>query len=284
MRSILSLQSLIVETALDSDEPPLLSAVIPCLNEENRLGRIIRELKSATNCYGISCEIIVVDDGSTDNTSRLASELGCRVVRHPVNRGIAAAFRTGASKSQGKFIMMCPVDVSSFEFLKNIKSGTKNCDILSISKRHQNSIVYGYTPTRWLMSNGYHFLVSLLFDIPSTCSDTHYVKIYDNRILARILPECIAGGAVGETELIVRSYRAGAKLMDIAGTVIHKQQQSKTRLKVVLTTLTDLLVLYLSLRKEKVRKKAKLNLAHLRIRRKNASVAPTVPYAEAGHN
>lgn len=68
---------------------------IPCLNEEATLAIALRALPRSVR--GFDCvEWLVIDDGSTDATSSLAKQLGVdHVVRHPVNRGLAAAFMTG---------------------------------------------------------------------------------------------------------------------------------------------------------------------------------------------
>jgi glycosyltransferase involved in cell wall biosynthesis len=230
---------------------PQLSIVIPCLNEEERVREVVQKARIAATRYDIPHEVIVVDDGSMDNTFGVASELGCRTARLDTNHGIAAAFKTGAMLSKGDFVMLCPVDVSSFDFLANFKKGMQDYDIMSVSKRHPDSVVYGYTPMRWLMSNGYHFVISLFFDLPASCSDTHYVKIYNRKMLVDVLQKCVTTGAVGETEIVIRSHRAGARLVDVADIIIHDQNQSKTRLKVVAVTFRDLFRLYMTLRQER---------------------------------
>jgi glycosyltransferase involved in cell wall biosynthesis len=68
---------------------------VPCLNESGTLAVALGALPR--NVAGFDCvEWLVIDDGSTDNTAELAKQLGVdHVVRHPVNRGLAAAFMTG---------------------------------------------------------------------------------------------------------------------------------------------------------------------------------------------
>ncbi len=67
---------------------------IPCYNEEQTLPGTIADLPTAID--GIdSIELLVIDDGSTDNTASVARELGAVVIRHPHNRGLAAAFSSG---------------------------------------------------------------------------------------------------------------------------------------------------------------------------------------------
>lgn len=68
---------------------------IPCLNESGTLGIALAELPREVDGFD-AVEWLIIDDGSTDDTSELAKQLGVdHVVRHPVNRGLATAFMTG---------------------------------------------------------------------------------------------------------------------------------------------------------------------------------------------
>lgn len=79
---------------------------IPCLNESVTLGAALATLPRAVEGFD-SVEWLVIDDGSTDDTAELARELGVdHVVRHPVNRGLAAAFMTGIDAA-----LRCGADV-----------------------------------------------------------------------------------------------------------------------------------------------------------------------------
>jgi len=71
-----------------------LVVTIPAFNEEKTIGKVIKEIPG--KIPGIKrIEIVVVDDGSTDGTARVAKKLGALVVRHAGNRGLAKAFKTG---------------------------------------------------------------------------------------------------------------------------------------------------------------------------------------------
>lgn len=68
---------------------------IPCLNESATLGVTLADLPREVPGFA-SVEWLIIDDGSTDDTATVARRLGVdHVVRHPVNRGLAAAFMTG---------------------------------------------------------------------------------------------------------------------------------------------------------------------------------------------
>jgi len=71
-----------------------LVVTIPAYNEEKTIAKVIKEIPK--KIQGInSIEIIVIDDGSTDNTAKIAEEAGAIVLKHHGNRGLAAAFKTG---------------------------------------------------------------------------------------------------------------------------------------------------------------------------------------------
>jgi glycosyltransferase involved in cell wall biosynthesis len=84
----------------------LVSAVIPCYNQAALLGEAIESVISQT--YG-PIETIVVDDGSTDTTSDVASSYGVRCLRQD-NRGVAAARNTGLWASAGEALLFLDAD------------------------------------------------------------------------------------------------------------------------------------------------------------------------------
>ena len=93
---------------------PFLSIVIPAYNEA---GRIVSSLKAIQDyAQGKNCpvEIIVVDDGSTDNTVEIASaEAGVRVLRNQGNRGKGFSVRHGVLEARGKLILFTDADLSA---------------------------------------------------------------------------------------------------------------------------------------------------------------------------
>ncbi len=79
-------------TAADARrETPRCLAIVPAYNEEATIGEVVFELRD----YAPSFEILVVDDGSTDETAGCAEEAGARVLRLPLNLGIGGAVQAG---------------------------------------------------------------------------------------------------------------------------------------------------------------------------------------------
>jgi glycosyltransferase involved in cell wall biosynthesis len=80
--------------------------VIPAFNEAASIATVVHDLTSAAGWQ----EILVVDDGSTDETGERAAAAGARVIRHPYNKGNGAAVKTGIRHAAGVFILITDAD------------------------------------------------------------------------------------------------------------------------------------------------------------------------------
>lgn len=94
---------------------PDLSLVMPCLNEEANLGFCIRQAREYLETCGLSGEILLVDNGSTDRSAAIAAELGAVVIPEP-RRGYGRALRTGLARTRGAVVIMGDCD-STYDFL-----------------------------------------------------------------------------------------------------------------------------------------------------------------------
>ena len=91
-----------------------ISIVMPCLNEADTLAVCIRKALAAIEEHGISAEIIVADNGSTDGSQAIAESLGARVV--PVSmKGYGSALMGGIEAARGRYILMGDAD-DSYDF------------------------------------------------------------------------------------------------------------------------------------------------------------------------
>lgn len=92
-----------------SAEEATISIVIPAHDEEQAIGAVLGELVER-RIDGV-IEIIVVDDGSSDGTARIAgAQAGVRVLHHPSNRGYGAALKTGIRAAAGTFVLTMDAD------------------------------------------------------------------------------------------------------------------------------------------------------------------------------
>ena len=97
-----------------SDAALELTVLMPCLNEAETLATCIRKARSCIERLGLSAEVLIADNGSTDGSQRIAQSEGARVVVVP-ERGYGAALYHGARQARGRVIIMGDAD-DSYDF------------------------------------------------------------------------------------------------------------------------------------------------------------------------
>jgi glycosyltransferase involved in cell wall biosynthesis len=95
-------------------ENPELSVVMPCLNEADTIASCIRKAQRAAEAHGIATEVIVADNGSTDDSRAIALGLGARVVEVD-QKGYGAALMGGIAAAKGTYIVIGDAD-DSYDF------------------------------------------------------------------------------------------------------------------------------------------------------------------------
>jgi len=91
------------------------SIIIPCYNEEQSLPELLKRVLQA-DCLGLRRDVIVVDDGSSDRSAEIISEVAAkesavRLESHEVNRGKGAALRTGFDQAKGDIVLIQDSDL-----------------------------------------------------------------------------------------------------------------------------------------------------------------------------
>jgi glycosyltransferase involved in cell wall biosynthesis len=93
------------------DVQPVLSVVIPCLNEEDNIERCVSLALDVMRRDGIDGEVVVADNDSDDRSAELAAAAGARVVHEP-RRGYGSAYMAGFAAARGKYILMADADLT----------------------------------------------------------------------------------------------------------------------------------------------------------------------------
>lgn len=129
----------------------LLSVILPAYNEEDCILQTIDDVSKYLTEQGITFEIIVVDDGSTDRTGELARQRNVRYVAHRKNYGVGAARKTGILNAKGMYVATTDVDGT----YPNDQMGVlfkhlleNNCDMVVGARIGKN--VVRELPHRWL--------------------------------------------------------------------------------------------------------------------------------------
>src|SRR5690349_10158285 len=88
-----------------------LSVVMPCLDEADTVGTCVSKAMRAFGEHGIHGEVIIADNGSTDDSRQIARNLGARVIE-VAEKGYGAALQAGIAAARGRFVLMADADDS----------------------------------------------------------------------------------------------------------------------------------------------------------------------------
>jgi glycosyltransferase involved in cell wall biosynthesis len=115
---------------------PMTTIIVPAYNEEQGISVVLEKLSKIT--AGISnCEIIVVDDGSSDATAAVAGKFGFKVIRHEINKGKGEAVKTGINAAGGEKVIWIDADDSyPAEFIPQMIESLDQYDIVVCSRKY----------------------------------------------------------------------------------------------------------------------------------------------------
>ena len=123
-----------------------ISVVMPCLNESSTVGACVRQALTAIRTLGIQGEVIVADNGSTDNSQEIARQCGARVVV-VASRGYGSALLGGIEAASGTFILMGDADASyDFSQLPVFLDKLRQGHDLVMGNRFKGGILPGAMP------------------------------------------------------------------------------------------------------------------------------------------
>ena len=190
-----------------------ISVVLPAHNEGKNLPLILPEAVSLLNKLRLDYEIIVVNDGSSDDTGQVSEDFAreekrVRLINHPKNLGYGAALTSGFKASGKELVFFMDAD-RQFE----IGDITKLLPFVG-----EYDIVAGFRQVRrdpWyrvMIGRTYNLLVVLLFGVKLRDIDCAF-KIYHRNVLDRIRFETI--GALVNTEIMLKAQIMGKKVKEV---------------------------------------------------------------------
>ena len=210
-----------------TDSPVMeLTILMPCLNEAETVGTCVRKARDYLSKSGISGEVVVADNGSTDGSQEIAQSLGARVVPIP-ERGYGAALIGGINAAYGKFVIMGDADDSyDFSQLNAFVARLREGYDLVMGNRFKGGIVKGAMPPlhRWLGNPILSFLGRTFFKIQ--IGDFHCGLRGFNAQAIRAL-SLRSVGMEFASEMIVRSSLTGMRITEVP-TTLNKDGRSAT--------------------------------------------------------
>ncbi len=193
---------------------PVVSVVMPCLNEELTVGRCVEQAVAALAALGLLGEVVVCDNGSTDNSQRIASQAGARVVSCS-ERGYGNSVRTAILTSLGEFIVVADTDgshdLSSLgAFVRPLQQGAD----LVIGNRFRGGIAAGAMPrlNRYFGNPGLTWLINRLCH--AGVGDTQCgMRGMTRAASERMALEC--EGMELASEMLVKAARSGLRIVEV---------------------------------------------------------------------
>lgn len=195
-----------------------LSIVIPAFEESAKIARDIEAAAEFLQANALAGEIIVVDDGSEDDTAEVARnvqtphKVPCHVIRYEEHRGKGYAVRTGIKATTGQYVMfadcgLCIPYGNALLGLEMLQSGT--CDITHGSRRLIESDILQDQPWhRRMFSRLFKSTVRMLLRVPRRLTDTQCgFKIYKGDVARHLYSDCVTDGFMFDIEIILRAAK-----------------------------------------------------------------------------
>jgi glycosyltransferase involved in cell wall biosynthesis len=202
-----------------------LTIVLPCLDEADNIAGAVAQATAAATACSASHEIVVVDDGSRDDTAAVVAQLvdadpRVRLIVHATNRGYGAAVRSGLRAARMPWVLLTDADLQfDLSDLADFVPCTAEADLI-VGWR-----VLRQDPLRRRINGAaWNWLVRRLFHLPIRDVDCAFKLMRTE--LAQAVP-LSADGAMISTELVVRMLAAGARLEELG--VRHRARQAGTQ-------------------------------------------------------
>ena len=214
--------------AISGTDGLVLSIVMPCLNEAETLATCIAMAKKGIEDAGVSGEIIIADNGSTDGSQRIAEELGARVV--PVaDKGYGCALRGGIEASRGRYLLMGDSDASydfgqAKRFVEKLGEGhdlVMGCRLPAGG----GTIMPGAMPwkNRWLGNPVLSFIGRLLYTTPAR--DFHCgLRAFTREAYDRM--ELVTTGMEFASEMVMKASLGQMRMAEVP-IPLHKDGRSR---------------------------------------------------------
>jgi glycosyltransferase involved in cell wall biosynthesis len=203
------------------------SVVIPAYNEEKAITETVNRIKGVCKKIG-NCEIIVVDDGSKDNTYNITKGVrGIKLFRHRGNKGKAVALNTGFKNSSGKILVTIDADLTYPEdkipkLVEPIKNNTADMVIGSrFMYETRNMPKLNYYGNKF-----FSFLISFLTEEKITDGSSG-MRAFRTDLLKNL--DVKSKGLSWEVEMTTRSIVKGYKVLEIPIEYHHRVGSSKLK-------------------------------------------------------
>ena len=229
-----------------------LSIVIPAYNEGERIYENLLEMSKLLSSFVTDYEMIVVNDGSKDNTEveiRRASETVKNIVPagYQMNRGKGGAIKEGVKCATGDYIAFLDADMElSPMHLKDFLAKMEETSATAVigSKMHKDSKV-NYPLPRKIMSLGYFLLLKMLFRLNIKDTQTG-VKLFEADALKKVMRQVSTDGFAYDIEILALICASGGTIVEMPIELIFQRTNGwgRIRLSDVMEVAQDTMKIY----------------------------------------
>jgi len=227
-----------------------ISVIVPAFNEGDHIYKSLQEIISVLDRIASDHEIIVVDDGSTDNThaeaDRASAHLGhVKCVRHEPNFGKGEALKYGYGFCSGDPVAFLDADLdlspdqlaTLFKYMRD-----EDADVVIGSKRHPLSKL-DYPPARKIYSMVYFWIVRILFGLPVHDTQTG-LKMFKNEVLKKVFPRILVKRYAFDLEVLVNAHRLGYKIVEAPVSIEFQRSMGRIRYRDIVDIFLDTLAIF----------------------------------------
>lgn len=231
----------------------MISIVIPLYNEAENAAlypvKLFPVAESIIRKYSETCEFVLVDDGSRDNTLDVLNTLkqtqkNVVVIPHGVNKGMGAAVKTGFLHSSGNLIITMDSDLTYRpEDIDKLLSAYKKtgADCISASPYHEKDLASEITsPFRLFVSKSVNFLYMILLRDDITCVSAIF-RLYKKEALSGLTFE--SNNFEINAEIISKLILSGKTVEEI-GVKLYVREYGESKLNVKKETINNLKILF----------------------------------------
>jgi dolichyl-phosphate beta-glucosyltransferase len=200
----------------------VLSVVVPCFNEEQRLPRTVEQIERYLDLKKDPYELILVDDGSNDGTRQVmnaavAGHNGVRIEALPQNRGKGRALATGVAAAKGDEILVTDADLSTpIEELDKLETALHGGAGIAIASRAlRGSRVEVSQPLyRVLMGKGFNLIVQAVL-LPGLWDTQCGFKLFRGDVAHAVFGNLITDGFGYDPEVLYRARKQGVRIAEV---------------------------------------------------------------------
>ncbi|MBN2011815.1 glycosyltransferase [candidate division KSB1 bacterium] len=231
-----------------------ISIIIPVLNEAHKIAADIRAAAEYLISNQLDGEIIIVDDGSADNTVSVAEQvsvpksIGKQVVSYSPHRGKGYAIRTGMDLTSGTIVMFidsgsCIPWSDAAKGITLVRSGV--CDIAHASRQLDGSVILRPQATsRCITSLLFRVMLKIVMRVPKKFTDTQCgLKIYRGEIGRRLYRQCVTDGFMFDVEVILRALDSEYRIQEFPVTWQADPDSRLAQMKVPLQIARELVAI-----------------------------------------